>query len=75
MDLNYQDLLNFVLTGVSGALGWFAREMYLAVQNLKEDLYRFREQVAKEYAPRTEMVTMKEEIMTLLHRIEDKLDR
>jgi hypothetical protein len=58
---------------VSGALGWFAREMYLAVQKLKDDLHNFRVEVAKDYTPRSEMTVMKEEIMTALHRIEDKI--
>lgn len=75
MDFNYQQILNIALSFISGALGWFAREMYLAVQNLKEDLYKFREQVAKDYVPRSEIMAIKDEILTMLRRIEDKLDK
>jgi hypothetical protein len=73
--MDYQEMFNIAATGVSAGLGWFAREMYNAVQALKEDLYKFREEVARDYAPRSELKTMKEEIMNALHRIEDKLTK
>ncbi len=73
--MEFQTILNLVLGGITSALGWFAREMYSAVQALKDDLYKFREEVAKEYIPKNEFNLFKEELFQALHRIEDKIER
>lgn len=73
--MDFQQILNIALSGISGALGWFCREMYLAVQNLKSDLSDFKVEIAKEYVPRPEMMAMKKEILDSLYRIEDKLQK
>ncbi len=49
--------------------------MYAAVNQLKEDLYKFREEVAKDYIPKNEFNLFKEELFTTLRRIEDKLEK
>lgn len=73
--MDFQSILNMVLGCLTAILGWFAREMYSAVAQLKDDLYKFREQVAKEYIPKNEFNMFKEELFTALRRIEDKLER
>lgn len=73
--MEFQTILNVVLGSLTGILGWFGREMYAAVNQLKDDLYRFREEVAKEYIPKTEFNLFKEELFTFLRRIEDKLEK
>jgi hypothetical protein len=73
MDL--QQVLNIALSGISAALGWFAREMYLAVQSMKKDLYSFQVEVARDYISRLEVQALKNEIMQILHRIEDRLGK
>lgn len=73
--MEFQTLLNVILGSLTGILGWFAREMYSAVQSLKDDLYKFREEVAKEYIPKNEFNLFKEELFQALHRIEDKIEK
>ena len=55
-------------------VGWFARELWSAVQNLKEDLYKLREEIAKDYIPKEDFSSFKSELFTALRRIEDKLE-
>lgn len=73
--MEFQTILNIVLGSLTGILGWFAREMYAAVQALKDDLYKFREEVAKEYIPKNEFNLFKEELFQTLRRIEDKIEK
>ena len=49
--------------------------MYSAVTDLKDDLYKFREQVAREYIPKNEFNQFRDELFTALRRIEDKIEK
>lgn len=73
--MEFQSILNLVLGMLTGLLGWFGRAMYTAVNELKEDVYKFREQVAKEYIPKSEFNLFRDELFTALRRIEDKIER
>lgn len=73
--MDFQVFLNFILGGISAALGWFARELWTAVQILKEDVYKLREEIAKDYMPKNEFLQFKVELFSMLRRIEDKLER
>jgi hypothetical protein len=70
-----QVFLNFLLGTISAVLGWFARELWTAVQLLKEDVYKLREELAKNYMPKDEFQQFKDELFFTLRRIEDKLER
>jgi len=70
-----QTIINFVLGSIASVTGWFARELWSAVQILKDDLYKLREEIAKEYMPKDEFVAFKGELFTMLHRIEDKIEK
>lgn len=73
--MDFQVFLNFILGGISAALGWFARELWNAVQVLKEDVYKLREEIAKDYMPKNEFQQFRDELFYMLRRIEDKLER
>ena len=73
--MEFQTILNLVLGSLTAILGWFGREMYSAVSQLKDDLYKFREEVAKEYIPKSEFNIFRDELFTTLRRIEDKLEK
>lgn len=70
-----QYLINLVLGIVMSITGWLARELWAAVQSLKEDLHKLREEIAKDYMPKNEFISFKGELFTMLRRIEDKLER
>lgn len=73
--MEFQTILNFALGSLSAVLGWFARELWAAVQALKDDLYKLREEIAKDYMPKDEFQTFKSELFSMLRRIEDKLEK
>lgn len=73
--MDFQAFLNFALGTISAALGWFARELWTAVQLLKDDVYKLREEIAKDYMPKNEFQQFKEELFYMLRRIEDKLEK
>jgi len=73
--MDTQLIINFVLASIASVTGWFARELWAAVQQLKEDLYKLREELAKDYMPKDEFIAFKGELFTLLHRIEDKIEK
>lgn len=72
--MELQALINMVLSILMTIVGWFARELWTAVQNLKEDLYKLREEIAKDYIPKEDFSSFKSELFTALRRIEDKLE-
>ena len=60
---------------LSNALvGWFARELWAAVKELKTDLSKLREDLPKTYVARDDYRQDMAEIKTMLAKIFDKLD-
>jgi len=49
MLINVQNLIEIGLAAVMAVLGWFLREMWAAVQKLKEDLSIIREEMPSTY--------------------------
>jgi len=69
------ELMNkLVLLGFA-VLGWFLRELYAAVKELKEDLAKMRENVHENYVRKDYFMDFKRDIMSVLERIESKLDK
>ncbi len=69
-----QSLINAALGAISAALGWFARELWSALKELKSDLALLRESIPKEYIRREDFSDFKRELLSVLERIEHKLD-
>ena len=67
MDL--QTIVDFVLGVTSAALGWFAKTIYGAVKDLESDLASHRVEVAKDYAPKADLIRMEAKIDKLLDRM------
>ena len=70
-----QNIINWVLAAVSSVLGWFARELWTAVQELKADLAQLREKLPTEYVRKDDFRDFKTELLSVLERIEHKLDQ
>lgn len=69
-----QTLFNVVFGAMATILGWFGREMWSAVQELKRDLAKLREELPKEYIAKDAFNSFTDAILRKLDRIEDKLD-
>jgi hypothetical protein len=69
-----QALINFGFVLVSGVLGWFAREMWSAVKELKSDLAKLREELPKTYVTKDDFKSDMQRVLDMLDKIWTKLD-
>jgi len=72
--MDYQTLLNIGLTLVSSVTGWFARELWAAVKELKSDLAKLREDLPKTYVAKDDYKDDIRELKDMIGKIFDKLD-
>jgi cell division protein FtsB len=72
--MSSQDLLNIAFGACSGVLGWFAREMWTAVKELKADLAKLREELPRTYVVRDDYKDDIREIKEMLTKLFDRLD-
>lgn len=72
--MEMQAIINFVLLSAVGVGGWFAREVWGAVKELRTDLHTIESNLPKEYVLKTDMDKRMEHIEHMFQRIYDKLD-
>jgi len=72
--MNSQDLINLAFGAVSSVLGWFARELWSAVKELKSDLAKLREELPRTYVARDDYKADIREIKEMLTKLFDRLD-
>jgi hypothetical protein len=69
-----QHFINALIGGGFAILGWFARELWGAVKELKADLATLREDLPKEYVAKDDYREDIREIKAMLAKIFEKLD-
>jgi hypothetical protein len=69
-----QSTINLALSATLCAIGWFARQLWEAVQKLKDDLHRIEADMPKTYVMKVDLDKRMEHIETMFQRIYDKLD-
>jgi hypothetical protein len=72
--MDIQTLINTVLPLICVAIGWFCKELWTAVQQLKEDLSDLRAHISDNYLRKDDFTARWDEVLKAVHRIEDKLD-
>lgn len=72
--MDFQTTLNFGLVTVSAVIGWFARELWTAVKELKADLAKLREDLPKEYISKNDYRDDIRDIKEMLNKLFDKID-
>jgi cell division protein FtsB len=72
--MSFQEILNLVAGVTLAAFGWFARELWSAVQEMKKDLATLREELPKTYVTRNDYKDDIRELKDMLTRIFDRLD-
>ena len=72
--MDSQNLLNIAFGVASSVLGWFAREMWAAVKELKADLAKLREELPRTYVVRDDYKDDIREIKDMLTKLFDRLD-
>lgn len=77
--MDYQALLNIVLGVALSIGGWFVRQMWDAVQKLKDDLKNIEVDLPTHYVRKDEMAARFDRIEELLdklyERLENKVDK
>lgn len=69
-----QQLLNVGLSVAMAITGWFARELWSAVKELKSDLSKLREDLPRSYVSRDDYREDMRDIKEMLNKIFDKLE-
>jgi len=72
--MELQHLIDIVLGVAMSVVGWFARELWSAVKELKSDLSKMREDMPKTYISRDDYREDLRDIRDMLGKIFDKLD-
>lgn len=72
--MDWQTILNFCLGAAVAAFGWFARELWGAVKELRADVRALEVKLPTHYVHKDEFRTELSEIKAMLHKISDKLD-
>jgi hypothetical protein len=72
--MNSQDLINLAFGASASVLGWFARELWSAVKDLKSDLAKLREELPRNYVIRDDYKDDIREIKEMLTKLFDRLD-
>ena len=72
--MNSQDLINLALGISASVLGWFAREMWAVVKELKSDLAKLREELPRTYVVRDDYKDDIREIKEMLTKLFDRID-
>ena len=72
--MEFQSIVDVVLLIISGAIGWFAKELWNAVKDLKEDLSILRSDLPKSYVLREDYKQDIRELKEMMNKIFDKLD-
>ena len=75
MDNEWQTIFNWLGGIVISGLGWFAKSTWARQQAQSERISALEVLVAGKYVTREDFQRTTTEMFTLLHRIEDKLDR
>jgi hypothetical protein len=73
--MDFQTLINFGAGTALTVMGWFARELWGAVKELRTDLGRLREELAKNYVSKDDFREAVREMKEILMSIDAKLDR
>ena len=72
--MDNQSILNILFSSVGLVLGWFLRELWAAVKELKADLAKLREELPTHYVAKDDYRQDVRELKEMLSKLFDKLD-
>jgi hypothetical protein len=73
--MDFQTLINLGAGTALSIMGWFARELWQAVKDLRADVAKLREELPKTYITKDDFKDAVSELKSLLIAIDLKLDR
>jgi hypothetical protein len=72
--MEMQHFINFLGGAALSALGWFARQLWDAMKELRADLHTLEVNLPENYVKRSDLDKRMERIEDMFQRIYDKLD-
>jgi hypothetical protein len=72
--MEFQNIVNTVLLIISGSIGWFAKELWSVLKELKEDLSSLKEDLPRSYVLREDYKQDIKDLKEIMGKIFDKLD-
>jgi len=69
-----QAIINLIIGAVLSVLGWFARQLWDAVQDLKQDVKQIEVNLPTHYVRKEDLESRLDRIEASLNRIFEKLD-
>lgn len=72
--MDWQHIINLIGGAALAAIGWFARQLWDAVQTLKSDMSRLELSISDNYVKKDDFKDGIKEIKEMLGKIFDKLD-
>lgn len=72
--MDWQHIINIFGGAALAAIGWFARQLWDAVQNLKADMSRLELSISDNYVKKDDFKEGIKELKDMLAKIFDKLD-
>jgi undecaprenyl pyrophosphate phosphatase UppP len=72
--MEWQTLINIGAGSILAVIGWFARELWDAVNVMKKDLHTLEVKLAKDYTTHSDINVRFDKIEMILGKIFDKLD-
>jgi len=73
--MDWQLLFNLIGTAVMATIGWFARQLWDSVQDLKEDIKNIQVDLPTNYVRKVDIEAQFNKLEASLQRILDKLDQ
>jgi uncharacterized coiled-coil DUF342 family protein len=68
--MDWQILINIALGVVIGFIGWFAREIWDSVKELRKDLHHIEKNLPEVYVRRDELREVRQEMMARFDKLE-----
>jgi len=72
--MDAQTLINISAGAVIAATGWFARQLYYAIESLRKSVHDIEIDLPKNYIQKKEFTDEMRDIKQMLSKIFDKLD-
>jgi hypothetical protein len=73
--MEWQQLIDIALSAIIAAIGWFARQVWDATQQLKRDVTSLELNVAENYVKKVDINARFDKLEAILDKIFDRLDQ
>lgn len=73
--MTFQEILNFAIIPVFGAVAWLVRTMFETISNLKKDIESFKLHASETYVKKSEVENIRTDMDKRFDRIEQMIAR